>query len=108
MLDYQDLCRGPLDVASYLYLSAEGLMFSEDDFLRFPIINLRELYVAMATRVPTGSAHKPLAAISPTWRYFTRTLIAISYLTLKIHFFENVNRWPRTIAILIPHLAEVS
>ena len=62
----------------------------------------------MGARVPIRSAKKPFAAIPQTWRYFTRNWIAISYLTLKIHFFENVNRRPRTIAKLIPHLAEVS
>ena len=52
-LDWQDLCRGPLDIATLL-LHTHG--FRIGFFLVFPIINLWELYVAMTTKVSIQSA----------------------------------------------------
>ena len=49
-LDWQDLCRGPLNIATYKkYVSRGPHGFIGEDFFKvFPIINLWELYHGMA------------------------------------------------------------
>ena len=48
-LNWQDLCRGPLNIATYnIYISCGPHGFGEDFVLIFPIISLWELYMGMA------------------------------------------------------------
>ena len=50
------------------YLYAVGFLVSEKIYFKsfFPIINLVEIYFAMATRVPIYSVQNPYATYAPT------------------------------------------
>ena len=62
MLDWHDLCRRPLDIATNQVYKLWLYGFRDEDF---PIISLWELYVAMDTRVQIQSAQNPYAAFLP-------------------------------------------